>query len=184
MLSIKRENCLSHQYTDRAHYLCWKRAANRYLGLHIDDKLDTDSLVKKIQSWQFFLRRLRSFSVCRTMLQMFYNSVIANVIFYVWGSRVKTADASRLNKLIRSAGSVLGVELETLVEVSERRMLRKCLSILKNPSHPLHAILECCQSTYSHRLRPLRSSTERHRKSFLPVAIKLYNPFSREEYWH
>jgi len=39
---------------------------------------------------------------------------VASVIFYAvvcWGSRVKAADANRLNKLIRKAGSVLGVEL-------------------------------------------------------------------------
>ncbi|KAI3370482.1 hypothetical protein L3Q82_025245 [Scortum barcoo] len=59
----------------------------------------------------FFLRRLRSFNVCRTMLQMFYHSVVSSIIFYAvvcWGSRLKTADTNRLNKLIRRAGSVLG----------------------------------------------------------------------------
>ncbi|KAI3357942.1 hypothetical protein L3Q82_016336, partial [Scortum barcoo] len=58
-----------------------------------------------------------------------------NVIFYAavcWGSRLKTADTNRLNKLIRRAGSVLGVELESVAEVSERRMLRKLLSIMDN----------------------------------------------------
>jgi len=67
------------------------------------------------------------------MLQMFYHSVVASVIFYAvvcWGSRVKVADANRLNKLIRKAGSVLGVALESLVEVSERRVLSKLLSII------------------------------------------------------
>jgi len=49
------------------------------------------------------------------MLQIFYHSVVASVIFYAvvcWGSRVKAADASRLNKLIKATGSVLGVELD------------------------------------------------------------------------
>ncbi|KAI3367192.1 hypothetical protein L3Q82_008247 [Scortum barcoo] len=43
------------------------------------------------------------------------------VIFYAvvcWGSRLKTADTNRLNKLIRRTGSVLGVELESVAEVS------------------------------------------------------------------
>ena len=54
------------------------------------------------------------------MLQTFYHSVVASLIFYAvvcWGSRVKAADANRLSKLIRRAGSVLGVKLESLVEV-------------------------------------------------------------------
>ncbi|KAI3376037.1 hypothetical protein L3Q82_016569, partial [Scortum barcoo] len=86
----------------------------------------------------------------RTMLQMFYHSVVSSVIFYAavcWGSRLKTADTNRLNKLIRRAGSVLGVELKSVVEVSERRMLRKLLSIMDNVSHPLHATLTSCQSS-------------------------------------
>ncbi|KAK3556816.1 hypothetical protein QTP70_021755 [Hemibagrus guttatus] len=76
-------------------------------------------------------------NVCKTMLQMFYHSVVASVIFYpvvCWGSRVETADANRLNKLIGKAGSVIGVELESLADVSERRMLWKLLSILENMS--------------------------------------------------
>ncbi|KAI3359849.1 hypothetical protein L3Q82_014207 [Scortum barcoo] len=93
---------------------------------------------------------------------------IQRIIFYAvvcWGSRLKTADTNRLNKLIRRAGSVLGVELEPVEEVSERRMLRKLLSIMDNVCHPLHATLTSCQSSLSCRLRPPRSSTERHRSS-------------------
>lgn len=40
---------------------------------------------------------LRSLNLCRTMLQMFYPSVIANVIFYAvvsWGCGLRTADVN------------------------------------------------------------------------------------------
>lgn len=75
------------------------------------------------------------------MLQMFYHSVEANIIFYAvlcWCSRVKAANATRFNKLIMKTGSLLGVELESLGEVMERRMLRNPLSFTVNASHPLH----------------------------------------------
>ncbi|KAI3351311.1 hypothetical protein L3Q82_005856 [Scortum barcoo] len=125
----------------------------RPLGtIKLDWTTNTDAIYKKGQSRLFFLRRLRSFNVCRTMLQMFYHSVVSSVIFYsvvCWGSRLKTVDTKRLNKLIRRAGSVLGVELESVVEVSERRMLRKLLSIMDNVCHPLHATLTSCQSSFS-----------------------------------
>lgn len=52
------------------------------------------------------------------------------------------ANANRLEKLIRLAGSVMGVDLESLLELSERRMLRKLFSILDNASHTLHVTLE------------------------------------------
>ena len=88
-----------------------------YLGVHIDNKLDwgknTDALYKKGQSRLYFLRRLRSFNICRTMLRMFYESVVASAILYAvvcWGSRLRVADANRLNRLIRRAGDVVGGE--------------------------------------------------------------------------
>lgn len=76
--------------------------------------------------------RLKSFSVYRTMLCIFCHSVVPSVFFYAsvcWGSRVKAADAGRLDKLIKKAGSLLGVKPETLLEVSERRMLKELLCI-------------------------------------------------------
>lgn len=66
---------------------------------------------RKQRTSLYFLRRLRSFKIRRTVLQMFYLSGVASDIFCAlvcWGSRVKAADASRLNKHIRKAGSFLG----------------------------------------------------------------------------
>ncbi|KAI4905569.1 hypothetical protein NFI96_026711, partial [Prochilodus magdalenae] len=67
----------------------------KYLGVHIDNKLDwaknTDALYRKGQSRLYFLRRLRSFNICRTMLRIFYESVVASAILYAvacWGSRL------------------------------------------------------------------------------------------------
>ena len=83
----------------------------------------------------------RSFNICRTMLRMFYQSVVASAIFFFavtcWGSGMKVADTNRLNKLIRRAGDVVGEELDTLMTVAERRMLSRLQSILDNVSPPL-----------------------------------------------
>lgn len=43
--------------------------------------------------------------------------MVASAIFFAvvcWGSRVRAVDASTINELIRTAGSVLGVELDSL----------------------------------------------------------------------
>jgi len=134
----------------------------KYLGVHIDNKMDwtknTKALYKKGQSPVFSTET-------QIFQRLIYCSVVASVIFYAvvcWGSRVKAADAKRLNKLIRKAVYVLGVELESLVEVPERRMLSNLLSIMDNASHPLHATLKSYQSTFSHRLRLPRCTTECH----------------------
>ena len=93
------------------------------------------------------------------------------------GAADRVADANRLNKLIRKASDVVGVELDTLTAVSDRRMLSKLRAILQYGSHPLHNALVKQRSSFSERLIAPKCTTERHRKSFLPVAIKLYNSF-------
>ncbi len=52
---------------------------------------------------------------------MFYESVVASAILFAvvcWGSGLKVADANRLNKLIRKASDVVGVELDSHAAVS------------------------------------------------------------------
>ena len=47
---------------------------------------------------------------------MFYESVVASAILFAvvcWGSRLRVANANRLNKLIRKASDVVGVERDT-----------------------------------------------------------------------
>ncbi|KAI3355656.1 hypothetical protein L3Q82_004249 [Scortum barcoo] len=67
----------------------------RYLGLWLDNKLDwtthTSHLYGKTESRMYFLRRLRSFNICSKLLQMFYQSVVASVLFYTvvcWGGSI------------------------------------------------------------------------------------------------
>ncbi|TWW56097.1 Homeodomain-interacting protein kinase 1 [Takifugu flavidus] len=64
----------------------------KYLGLWLDNRLDwtsnTRQLYKKTQSRMYFLRRLRSFNICRKLLWMFYQSVVASILSYAvvcWG---------------------------------------------------------------------------------------------------
>ncbi|TWW67116.1 hypothetical protein D4764_02G0001570 [Takifugu flavidus] len=154
----------------------------RFLGVQLDNKLEwstnTDAVYKKAMSRLYFLRRLRSFSVCSRMLHMFYQSVMASTIFFAavcWGAGIKAKDANRLNKLIKKAGSVVGCRLDNLDEVVRDRMVLKLRTIMDNPSHPLHNTVDKLRSSFSNRLLQPRCSKERYRKSFLLSAIRLYN---------
>ena len=71
----------------------------------------------------YFLRRL-----CKTMLRMFYESVVFSAVFYAvlcWGGSLKVADIKRLNKLIKKADSVLGEELDPLETAADRRVVSR-----------------------------------------------------------
>ncbi|KAI4897428.1 hypothetical protein NFI96_004653 [Prochilodus magdalenae] len=79
----------------------------RYLGVHLDERLDwsvnTDIVYKKAQSRLYFLRRLGSFRICQKLLLMFYQSVVASVLFYAvvcWGGSISKRDAGRLDRLL------------------------------------------------------------------------------------
>ncbi|KAI4891122.1 hypothetical protein NFI96_002470 [Prochilodus magdalenae] len=131
----------------------------RYLGVHLDERLDwsvnTDMVYKKAQSRLYFLRRLGSFRICQELLLMFYQSVVASVLFYAvvcWGGSISRRDAGRLDRLVRKAGSVLGLELECLTPLAERRALSKLLNIMDSVHHPLHTTIIRQRSSFSGRL--------------------------------
>ena len=156
----------------------------KYLGVLLDNKLDwkanTEAVYKKGMSRLYFLRRLRSFSVCCKMLEI-YQSVVVGAVFFAavcWGGSIRGADAKKLNKLIRKAGSVLGCPLDGFELVVEHRSLNKLTATLDNTSHPLHDLLVRQRSTFSNRPIQLRCSRERYRRSFVPTAIKLYSSSS------
>ncbi|TWW71675.1 hypothetical protein D4764_16G0001720 [Takifugu flavidus] len=89
----------------------------------------------------YFLRRLRSFSVCSRMLHMFYLSVMASTIFFAvvcWGA---------------------GMKLANLDEVVRDRMVLKLRTIMDNPSHPLHNTVDKLRSSFSNSLDALRNGT-------------------------
>ena len=113
---------------------------------------------------------------------MFYQSVVASVLFFgvvCWGGNINTRDANKINKLVRKAGSVVGIKLDNLEAVAEERTRRKLDAILRNPSHPLYDELQQMGSTFSHRLIPPRHTTKRLGQSFVPVAIRLHNQHNR-----
>ncbi|KAI4881889.1 hypothetical protein NFI96_006948 [Prochilodus magdalenae] len=154
----------------------------KYLGVHLDERQDwsvnTDSVYKKAQSRLYFLRRLRSFRICQKLLLMFYQSVVSSVLFYAvvcWGGSISRRDAGRRDRLVRKAGSVLGLELESLTPLAERRALNKLLNIMDNVHHPLHSTIIRQRSSFSGRLLSQSCSTDRLRKSFVPQAIRLFN---------
>ncbi|KAI4899778.1 hypothetical protein NFI96_000444 [Prochilodus magdalenae] len=126
----------------------------RYLGLHLDERLD----------WK--------------LLQMFYQTVVSSCLFYAvvcWEGSIKKRDEMRLDKLVRQAGSAVGVELDSVVKVAEGRTLHKLLSIMDDDGHPLHTIIMDRRSKFSGRLLSQSCSTDRLRRSFVPRAIRLFN---------
>jgi len=149
----------------------------KYPSMQLDNKLawsvNSDHLYRKGQTRMHFLRRLAASYPCRKLLQsfFFYQSMVASALFFgvvCWGGRLRKRDTNRLDRLIRRAGSVVGMELES-------RTLDKLLAIIDEVSHPLHAPITAQWSSFSSRLLSLSCSIDLLRKSSLSRAIRLYN---------
>ncbi len=66
-----------------------------------------------------------------------------------WGGSIRKRDAGRLDKWVRRAGSVVGMELEALTTTAEKRTLSRLDSILDNDRQPLHPVLANQRSLFS-----------------------------------
>ena len=155
----------------------------KYLGLWLDNKLgwtsNTKQLYKKAQSRMYFLKRLRSFNICRKLLRIFYQSVVASVLSYAVvcrGGSTSKADLSRLEKLVRRAGSVVGLKLDPLMSVAEGRTLNKLWGIMDNANHPLHTVINSQRSWFSDRLLLPKSRTNRLKNPLSPVPSNCLTP--------
>lgn len=129
------------------------------LSLSIED-ISMETVHRKGLNRIYFPRRLL----------MFYQSVMASVLFYHvvrWGGVLK----GETGWLMRKASSVVVVELEALTSVVVKTTLRKLMSIMDNDHHPLHRTLSTRKTVFSGRLL-LACTTERLRRFFVPWAIQ------------
>lgn len=93
-------------------------------GLQKQDKINTDATMG--QTRLFLMRLIRSFSMCSSSLQKtFCQAVVARALFVVWRHKVCFVEGNRLNKLGKKASSVVGLGLECLEMVAERRIRKK-----------------------------------------------------------
>lgn len=60
----------------------YMREEYKYLDNKLDWSKNVDTVNTKGQSCVYFLKQLRSFNICRTMLQMFYECVVASAIMH------------------------------------------------------------------------------------------------------
>ena len=82
----------------------------KYPGFVLN-KNNIDVIISKIKTRMYCLRELRSFNVNPNLLQIFYSSLICNVLsfaFIFWGGNIKKQHKDRLNKIVRKAGGIVG----------------------------------------------------------------------------
>lgn len=98
-------------------HLVWNLASGRWQVLACATGRQTRLEVQHwdcLQQSRLYFLKLRCFNVCRRMLQMFYQSVVASEIFFVaicWGSSIRASNTKKLNKMFKKSGDCSGAPL-------------------------------------------------------------------------
>ena len=152
----------------------------KYLGLIFDEKLEWHSQINKIQKKLnqrlFFMRKLNSFHIDKTLLALFYKTCVLTTMTFcltAWGGNARAHDKSRVNRALKCAGKMLNETQHDTVDLVLSHLCNAKLGrILRDTTHPLFPFVLI--SHRSGRLIHINTRTNRHLNSFLPYAIRNY----------
>ena len=148
----------------------------KYLGTIIDNELSwkdqCQSLYAKAQQRMYFLRKLNSFHVDRTILMLFYKSVIESVMLFscaVWYGGCRQDNLKKLQRISNHASKMTD-EVTDLKQECVCTILKQVSQILENVNHPLHQCYTLMRSGKRYRsmkARPHDSLTPLSRFPFV-----------------
>ncbi|XP_041834208.1 uncharacterized protein LOC121635190 [Melanotaenia boesemani] len=152
----------------------------RYLGVTISQDLTwtqhITTTVKKARQRLFLLRRLRDFKLPLRVLKNFYTCTIESILYgsiTMWMGNCTKQDLLALKRVVRAAERTTRTTLPNLQDIYVERCRSRAKRILSQPSHPAHSLFSPLPS--GRRFRCLRTKTERLKKSFFPLAVRLLN---------
>ena len=100
------------------------------------------------------MRKLRSFGVNSGILVTFYNAVVCSIIVYGsvrWDGNISKFDRGRLEKIVKKAGHVTGMPLDSFKTLYEKRLFKRPMQILNDPTHPMRHYFDSRHSNRSGR---------------------------------
>ena len=115
----------------------------------------------------YVLRKVRSFGVSPQTMSILYNSLVKSVLLFgmnVWYGSLSVKERSKIARIHKQAGKVSGTS-DSLYNMYTENVVRKAMSISKNPTHPLN---------HRYTLLPsgkrflVQTRTNRYKKTFIP----------------
>ena len=151
-----------------------------YLGTTIDSKLkfeaNTEDILKKCHQRQYFLRKLNSFGVNKSILKAFYFCYIESVLAFslcAWFSSLSLQNRNSLQRIVNVCSKIIGQPLRPLSSVCQQQTKRAAIRIIRDPSHCLFPAFVWLPS--GQRLCCPRCRTQRRRATFVPEAVRILN---------
>ena len=156
---------------------------NKYLGVIIQDNLKwkehVEAQTKKANKRMYNVRRLKKLKIDSKILCLFYNSVISSVLVYAipcWYEACDKKLKGSVAKFYDKVCKITDVSVHESIEQPSNVYITKCkyliTKIVNDNDHSMHKYITVLPHG---NLRVVKGTTERLRKTFLPVAIKLYN---------
>ena len=127
----------------------------------------------KLNQRLYFLRKLRSFNVDKTLLKLFYTSILQSVFTFcivAFGGNITDKDKTKIQRVIKRASKISSFNFDSFDFIYKSFCLKKINSILRDTSHPLFNQISI--SERSGRFISLNCKTERYLHSFLPSAVR------------
>jgi hypothetical protein len=157
-----------------------RASSTKFLGVHISEDLswttNTASLAKRAQRRLYFLRKLRRASAPPAIMTTFYRGTIESILsscIAVWGGSCTEYNRKALQRIVNTAGRIIGASLPSLKDIYTTHLTRKATKIVSDASHPAHNLFDLLPS--GKRYRSLRSRTTRLTNSFIHQAVRMLN---------
>ena len=152
----------------------------KYLGCIIEENLKWEehviTQVKKANKRLYNLYYLKKFNVDRSIIAMFYNSVIGSVLTYsieCWFPSITDKSRKLLDKPRKRGNKVTGDQLPSHLDICNKKAVSLIEKSMSDDQHPLHSEFKLLPS--GKRLNVNFNRTTRFKKSFVPYSIRLYN---------
>ncbi len=188
-MDFRRRNSTDHPPLTIDSSTVERVSSTKFLGVHITEDLtwttNTMSLSKKAQQRLHFLRRLKRASLPPPILATFYRGTIESVLtscITVWYGNCSAADRKTLQRTVNTAAKIIGVPLQSILDIFLARCSSKTNSIVKDPTHPSHSLFQLLPS--GRRYRSIRARSARLLNSFFPQAVRALNSDHPAPLWN
>jgi hypothetical protein len=138
---------------------------------------NNELLCSKANRRLYFLMKLRDCEVDRTILRLFYDTVILSVLSYAmicWYGNQAANLQYFMNRIDKRATRTIGDgHVCSWNNVFKLKAIAMYKRIMNNANHPLRHMFVALPS--GKRMRSIRTRTTRHKDSFMPKIVRIIN---------
>ena len=125
----------------------------KYLGTMLDKDLKfsahVDFICKKANQRMYLLRKLKSFNVECTILELVYRSLVESILSFnivTWYGNLGMRERTKLNRVVKMASKLIGRKQNSLSQIYNQYVKKKAQTIISDETHPLNEFLQLLPS--------------------------------------